>query len=72
MSQPLDKAETSRSVSLICLLTGLGLLAACLINPRGVYNLWEFTFGICVLFVFGSAGALAYFHARVATATSRE
>ncbi|MEQ1899924.1 MAG: hypothetical protein ABL866_04245 [Devosia sp.] len=70
MPNALVKAETSRSVAAICLVIGIALIAACLINPRGVYNPWELTFGICVVFVIGSAGALAYFHSRVIASRS--
>jgi predicted ribosomally synthesized peptide with SipW-like signal peptide len=63
-------AATGRSISVLCLLVGTALVAACLINPGGVYRPWEFTFGACVLLVIGSAGSLAYFHSRVVAARS--
>lgn len=62
------QSETGRSVSLVCLLASLGLLAACLINPRGVYPPWELTFGICLLFVLASAACLVWFHLRMTSA----
>jgi predicted ribosomally synthesized peptide with SipW-like signal peptide len=64
------KAETGRAISVLCLLIGTALVAACLINPSGVYKPWEITFGACVFLVIGSAGSLAYFHSRVVATRS--
>lgn len=72
MSPAQDKAETGRSISVLCLLGGAVLLAVCVINPTGVYEPWGLTFGACVFFVIGSACSLAYYHSRVLAEQSDE
>ena len=68
MSQALDKAETGRSASLVCILVGIALTAGCLINPSGVYEPWAFYCAASVIFTALSVAAFALFHARVAAA----
>jgi hypothetical protein len=62
-----DRARyiTGRSVSLICVLVAIVVIAGCFINPRGIYGSWELTFGIGVFLAFASALSAAYFHSRL-------
>lgn len=48
------------------------LIAACVINPGGVYGPWALRFGTCVLFVLSSAGAMVYFHLQITAAKSEQ
>ena len=63
MGEQVNHTDTGRSVALVCMLAGVVLVIA--INPRGVYDPWELTFALCVLFLCGSAAAFLYFHLRL-------
>lgn len=67
MGEPVTHRETGRSVALVCMLAGVVLVITCIINPRGVYDPWELTFALCVLFLCGSAAALIFFHLRLSS-----
>lgn len=72
MSSALHKAEAKHAIAFICLSVGMFLIAACLINPGGVYGPWALTFGTCVVLILTSAGALAYFRLQITAAKSEQ